>query len=184
MAHEMAHMWFGDLVTMRWWDDLWLNEAFATWISPRIVDRLHPEYQARVEQLRWLSAPWARTGCRARDRSARALPVATTSTSAFDDITYSKGAAVIGMFEGWLGLERFRRGISAYLSAHANGNATVDDLLSELSKAAGRDVATAFRSFLDQPGVPLVTVSASCRGGSASSPASVALRSPWPQDGC
>ena len=165
MVHEISHMWLGDSVTMRWWDDLWLNEAFATWISPRIVDRLHPEYDARLAQLQWLSGAMGQDSLLSARRIRQPIVTNDDIETAFDDITYSKGAAVIGMFEGWMGVEPFRRGLRQYLTAHANGNATVDDLLGALSSSAGKDVATPFRTFLDQPGVPVVAVVPRCQGG-------------------
>jgi alanyl aminopeptidase len=165
MAHEISHMWLGDLVTMRWWDDLWLNEAFATWITPRIVDRLAPEYDTRLEQLRWLSGAMTQDSQLSARRIRQPIVTNDDIETAFDDITYGKGAGVIAMFETWLGEEPFRRGLRQYLREHANGSATVDDLLGALSATTGKDVATPFRTFLDQPGVPFVAVVPTCPSG-------------------
>lgn len=165
MAHELAHMWFGDLVTMRWWDDLWLSEAFATWITPKIVQRFRPDYGMALqfmEAKRWAMGEDSLL-------SARQIrqPVATTDDilTAFDGITYTKGAAVIAMFEQWIGAEVFLTGVRDYLRQRAWGNASVADLLGALDRAAGKDVATPLRTFLDQPGLPLVQVEPSCRAG-------------------
>ena len=165
VAHELAHQWFGNLVTMAWWDDLWLNEGFATWMATRVMDAWRPALGARIEAVD--SAAWA--------RYADALPTAhairqrVTSTgdamASFDATTYSKGAAVIGMIESWIGETPFREGIRAYLAAHAGGNATAADLLGALSASAGQDVAPVAESFLDQVGVPIVRATLDCGPG-------------------
>jgi alanyl aminopeptidase len=163
-AHEMAHMWFGDLVTTAWWNDIWLNEAFATWMSTKTLETWKPEWHADV------SAAVAGQGAMDADSlvSARRIrqPVDSNSdiANAFDTITYEKGAAVIAMFEHWLGPETFRKGVRLYLKRHAWGNATAADFLSALDVAAGRDVAPAFSTFLDQPGVPLLSGEVKCGG--------------------
>jgi alanyl aminopeptidase len=160
LAHELAHQWFGNLVTMAWWDDLWLNEAFATWIANVMVDAVRPELDAESRRLsEWKSA--MATDARAAARRIR-QPIASHHDiySAFDLITYYKGSAVLAMFERWVGPTAWQAGVRAYLGAHADANATTDDLVSAISAAAGRDIGPAFRSFLDQPGAPLVTFSA------------------------
>ncbi len=165
-AHETAHQWFGDYVTTAWWDDIWLNEAFATWMASKIVDRWKPEWSWAVQRA------GARTGAMDQDSlvTARRIrqPILGNDdiVSAFDGITYQKGAAVIGMFEGWVGEEGFRKGIQRYLKSHAWGNATADDFVASIAEATGNPaVVPSFRSFLDQPGVPLVTVELVCAGG-------------------
>ncbi|MEZ4406963.1 MAG: M1 family aminopeptidase [Polyangiales bacterium] len=164
IAHELAHQWFGNLVTMAWWDDLWLNEGFATWMSTRVIDAWQPALGARVD------AVSGHAGARRVDALATAhairQPVRTTSEAmeSFDSTTYAKGAAVIGMLEQWLGADAFRDGIRQYLRAHEWGNATAADLLSALSAAAHREVAPVAESFLDQAGVPLIDVALDCEG--------------------
>jgi alanyl aminopeptidase len=165
-AHETAHQWFGDYVTTAWWDDIWLNEAFATWMASKIVDRWKPEWNWAVERA------GARTGAMDQDSlvTARRIrqPIAGNDdiANAFDGITYQKGAAVIAMFEGWVGEEGFRRGIQRYLKSHAWGNATADDFVASIAEATKTPaVVPAFHSFLDQPGVPLVTAELVCGGG-------------------
>jgi alanyl aminopeptidase len=165
-AHETAHQWFGDYVTTAWWDDIWLNEAFATWMTSKIVDRWKPEWSWAVQRA------GSRTGAMDQDSlvTARRIrqPIAGNDdiVSAFDGITYQKGAAVIEMFEGWVGEEGFRQGIQRYLKAHAWGSATADDFVSSIAEATKNPaVVPAFRSFLDQPGVPLVTAELVCTGG-------------------
>ena len=165
IAHELAHQWFGDLVTMAWWDDLWLNEGFATWMSTRVMDAWQPALGARIEAVE--GAAWARTNDALP--AAHAIRQRVTSTgdamASFDTITYAKGAAVIGMIERWIGEEHFRDGIRAYLRDHAGGNATAADLLGALSTAAGSDVTPVAASFLDQPGVPRVAATLDCGDG-------------------
>ena len=165
-AHETAHQWFGDYVTTAWWDDIWLNEAFATWMASKIVDRWKPEWSWAVQRA------GSRTGAMDQDSlvTARRIrqPIAGNDdiVSAFDGITYQKGAAVIAMFEGWVGEEGFRKGIQGYLKTHAWGAATADDFVAAIAEATKNPaVVPAFRSFLDQPGVPLVTAELVCAGG-------------------
>ncbi len=165
-AHETAHQWFGDYVTTAWWDDIWLNEAFATWMGSKIVDRWKPEWGWAVQRA------GARTAVMDQDSLATARrirqPIAGNDdiANAFDGITYQKGAAVIGMFEGWVGAEGFRKGIQQYLKSHAWGNATADDFVASIAEATKTPaVVPAFRSFLDQAGVPLITVDLQCGGG-------------------
>ena len=157
-THEMSHQWFGDLVTMAWWDDLWLNEAFATWITPGIVDSWKPDWRSTLNQLRGTFGA-ASADSLASARSIR-QPIQTASDidNAFDDITYNKGAAVLGMFESSIGRETFRKAIREHLKRHAFKNATAADFLNSLSQAARQDVGTAFSTFLDQPGIPLVSI--------------------------
>lgn len=162
LAHEVAHQWFGDLVTMHFWEDIWLNEAFATWLSYRIVDDLHPEYKGENELTEDMQDAMS-SDSRVTVRTIR-QPIETSHDiiNAFDSITYSKGGGVIGMFERYLGQDGFRRGVQAYLREHAFGNASTEDFLAALSKASKREVTQAFLSFLTQPGVPLVETELKC----------------------
>ena len=164
MAHELAHMWFGNLVTMQWWDDLWLNEAFASWMEHRAVEVWRPGYEPDVELLDWVSGVFPEDGLEA----ARAIrqPIVTSHDihNAFDGITYAKGAGVLQMFESWLGRDVFQRGIRAYLAEHRFGNATADDLMRALGQAANRDVATPMNTFVTQPGIPFLEANTICEG--------------------
>ncbi len=165
VAHEIAHQWFGDLVTMVWWDDLWLNESFATWLERKMTSRTRSD--AAVGD----SVTNREGALRADARpSARALhqPVAARDDFLFlfDPINYGKGASVIAMFERWVGEDAFRAGVRGYVRRHAWGNATSADFLAALDAAApGRDVAAAFTTFLEQPGVPLVSIDLRCGAG-------------------
>ena len=167
MAHELAHQWFGNLVTMPWWDDIWLNEAFATWMGNRVVMRTNPEYQVSIAQLGSIEGAMSQDSLVSARRIRQPIASNHDIRNAFDGITYSKGGGVLAMFERFVGPEKFQAGIRAYLAAHRFGNATADDLLAALTTAAGSDVSTPFRTFLEQPGVPLVEASVSCVGNAA-----------------
>jgi alanyl aminopeptidase len=166
-SHELGHIWFGDYVTTAWWDDIWLNEAFATWISAKIVHEMHPEWDGLVGRVQ------SRHGVMFNDALVNARRIRQPIESkhdianAFDGITYQKGGAVIGMFEGWVGEEAFKKGVHEYLSAHAYGNATATEFLKEVGAHSGHadTFASAFSTFLDQPGLPLVTAELSCDKG-------------------
>jgi aminopeptidase N len=168
-AHEMAHQWFGDLVTMRWWDDLWLNEGFASWMEGRMTDRLHPEWNTR------LGAVGNRDGAMRRDSVAATHPVVQhietveQANQAFDEITYQKGEAVIRMLEAYVGENAWRSGVRSYMKAHAYGNTVSDDLWKQIEKAAAKPVTAIAHDFTLQPGVPLIRVGAtSCANGKTS----------------
>jgi alanyl aminopeptidase len=168
MAHELAHQWTGDLVTMAWWDDTWLNEAFATWVGTKAAHEWDPKMHLDVSLLRGIQ------GAMGSDAlvSARAIrqPIASTHDieNAFDGITYQKGGGVLRMFEQFVGPDVWQKGLHAYLVAHRFGNATADDFLDAENTASGKDVKTAFHTFLDRPGVPFLDVSSTCGGGKAS----------------
>jgi alanyl aminopeptidase len=165
-AHELAHQWFGNLVTMKWWDDLWLNEGFATWMASKIHGRLQPQSNAdRALLERGLTAMAADSLASTR-RVREPIRDFTDIQSAFDGITYSKGGATLAMFERYIGEENFRAGIRDYLIEHSRGNATSADLFRALAKRSDDPAATAraFASFIDQPGVPFVDVALDCSG--------------------
>lgn len=163
-AHELAHQWFGNYVTMAWWDDLWLNESFASWMGDKIVAQLRPEW-------RWESkSQEARRDAMHGDRlpSARRVhqPVEQPEDlgTAFDEITYSKGQSVLTMFEAWLGPERMRSGVRRYMARHAWGNASSADFLAALAAEGDVQLPAAFASFIDQPGIPQLHFALSCEG--------------------
>jgi cytosol alanyl aminopeptidase len=169
-GHEIAHMWFGNLVTPAWWDDIWLNEAFATWMAQKILYTYKPEWDDG-----WYRA-YSRSQAINVDKlnSARKVknPVNAKGEvdGAFDRITYQKGGQVLSMFEAWLTPEQFRTGVRNYMQRHAWGTATSQDFFRSLGEAAGRkdDALRAFTAFIEQPGVPLVSVSLQCAGKNAS----------------
>src|SRR5450830_160224 len=165
-AHETAHQWFGDLVTMAWWDDVWLNESFATWMASKIIGRWKPDWGSRVARVGTRSFAMDVDSLVAARRIRQPIESNDDIDNAFDGITYQKGGAVLDMFESWVGEETFQKGVHQYLKAHAFGNATAADFVGSIASAAKNPVVnTAFFSFLDQPGVPLVTAELACTGG-------------------
>ena len=165
LAHEMAHQWFGDLVTMGWWDNLWLNEGFASWMQVKAAEHFYPQWQT------WLNNNGAKQYAMALDarRTSHPIqqPVADQSEAlvAFDGITYNKGQALIRMLESYLGDQAFAEGIRKYMAAHAYGNTTTADLWQALESAAGKPVTGIAASFTEQDGVPLVVAETGCSGG-------------------
>jgi alanyl aminopeptidase len=157
MAHELAHMWFGDLVTMAWWDDLWLNESFADWLGDKITAEVLPETRVAVTEMGDLHR--AMETDRRRASVAVRRPVADPNDLLRSiGIVYNKGKSVLGMFERHLGPERFREGVRAYVRENAWKNATADRLWAALDRAAGGGASTAIATFIEQPGLPLVSV--------------------------
>jgi aminopeptidase N len=168
LIHELAHYWFGDYVTHAWWDDIWLNEALATWLDTKLTPLLDPSWRYGEWAKRFLG--WAKqTDALASARRIRE-PIRTRSDieSSFDgSTTYTKGATVLEMLEGWIGEPTMRAGVRRYLAAHAWGNATFADFAARLEEASGRDVTPLLGSFLDQPGLPVVTAALDCGGRTA-----------------
>ena len=168
-AHELAHQWFGNLVTPKWWDDIWLNEAFATWMGNKAADAWQPDFQFnRTTLSRALRV--MDTDALASARQIR-QPVLSNNdiANAFDGITYSKGGGVLSMFESYLGEDKFRDGVRLHMQRFAHDVATTDDFMRSLADGSGKpEVVPAFRSFIDQPGVPLVTAKVACDGDQAS----------------
>lgn len=158
-AHELAHIWFGDLVTMPWWDDLWLNEAFATWFAGKVVAKYRPDWQNKIGALSWFTWVMEQDSNPKSRRIREPINTRGDIDNAFDGITYGKGYAVLAMFENLIGEDAFQKGIRQYLKDHAWGSATSSDLISAFEKASGRqDFAASFKTFLEQPGVPLVSI--------------------------
>jgi aminopeptidase N len=165
LAHELGHYWFGDLVTMAWWDGTWLNEALGEWMDMIITDNVEPKWRYRDERV-GISRK-AMSSDEALATQAMRQPVTTREGigASFDNgITYYKGASLFRMFEASVGAEKWRDAIRAYMRAHAWGSATAEDLLTTLSDKLGPQTASAIRTFLDQPGVPLITAKLSCSG--------------------
>ena len=165
IAHEMAHQWFGDLVTMAWWDDLWLNEGFATWMENKAGEVLHPEWKTKIRAL-----ASAEAGKRA-DAKPSTHPIvssvvdASQAEQAFDAITYDKGSAVIGMLEAYVGPAAFRDGIRRYMKAHAYGNTADADFWREVQAVADKPVLEVESDFTQQAGLPLIRVESEQKSG-------------------
>jgi puromycin-sensitive aminopeptidase len=159
ITHELAHQWFGNLVTMAWWDDLWLNEAFATWMAYKIVDDWRPSWRI------WMDFEAGKGAALALDALVSAHPIraeiknAEEAGESFDAITYEKGGAVLRMLEGFLGADRFRDGIRLYMRRHREGNATADNLWAALGEASGQPILEMANGWIRQTGYPLVSLS-------------------------
>jgi aminopeptidase N len=170
VAHEMAHQWFGDLVTMAWWDDLWLNEGFASWMENKAADRFHPEWKMSLQAME------SREQAMRIDSGAGSHPVITpihdvfAASNAFDAITYQKGEAIVRMLERYVGEDAFRAGIRSYMARYAYGNTTTDQLWAELEKVSPRPVTQVAHDITLQSGVPMILAD------SASAPGSDGLR--------
>jgi alanyl aminopeptidase len=166
-THELAHQWFGDLVTTEWWDDLWLNEAFATWMTPKIIERWQPGWGAPEGRVRSRATAMGADSLVSARRIRQPIVSDDDMQNAFDRITYDKGASVLHMFDSLIGPDTFQKGVRKYLAEHAYGNATAKQFLAAISAAAGHDVAPAFSTFLDQAGAPMVSFATTCEGGKA-----------------
>ena len=166
VAHEMAHQWFGDLVTMAWWDDLWLNEGFASWMQNKVTDKFHPEWKI------WLQSLGGKQFTMGEDARDGTHPIITPildvqqAAGAFDNITYVKGAAVIRTLESYLGEDAFRAGVRRYMHDHAYGNTVTDDLWKAIDAGSARPITRIAHDLTRQAGVPSVTeLAADCHGG-------------------
>ena len=165
VAHEMAHQWFGDMVTMQWWDNLWLNEGFATWMQDKAANDWHPAWNypqgvaADLDQT--LNTDASRTTRTIRAKADTPGEIAQM----FDGIAYGKAGAVIGMIENWVGPEVFRQGVHNYLAAHLYANASAEDFWNAQTATAHLPVDLVMRSFVDRPGVPLLTFAESGKAG-------------------
>lgn len=165
-AHEMAHQWFGDLVTMAWWDDLWLNEGFASWMENRTTQHFHPDWGADVDHVA------SREDAMNLDSFATTHPIVQQvrtveqANQAFDTITYQKGESVIAMLEGFAGSDAWRTGIQAYVRKFAHRNSRTRDLWAAIEGAGAKGLTTVANDFTSQPGIPLITVGpAQCVNG-------------------
>jgi aminopeptidase N len=166
IAHEMAHQWFGDLVTMKWWDDIWLNEGFATWMSSKPIEAWKPEWGFKLDDV-------VNTGGTLNvDSLANTRPIHQAANTPaqiqelFDGIAYGKAAAVLRMLESYLGEETFRAGVNAYIQKHQYANATAEDFWDAQTKTSKKPVDKIMPTWVKQPGMPMVNVKAQCSGNS------------------
>ena len=166
-AHEMAHQWFGDLVTMRWWDDLWLNEGFASWMATRTTEKLHPEWNVGLDTVGIRESAMGLDSVTTSHPVVQHVETVEQANQAFDAITYSKGEAVIRMLENYVGADTWRDGVRRYIKDHAYSNTVTDDLWRAMETVTDKPVTTIAHDFTLQPGVPLIRVtSATCQNGS------------------
>jgi aminopeptidase N len=166
VAHEVAHQWFGNLVTMQWWDDLWLNEGFATWISSHPLEAWKPQWNVAVDEVSENQQALNLDALKSTHPIHAAVESPADIEGSFDAIAYEKGAAVVRMIEGYVGAEAFRSGINAYLEAHAYRNATSQDFWTAIASTSHRPVDKILPTFVNQAGVPLIEVSLRCEGNS------------------
>ena len=158
VAHELSHLWFGDLVTMKWWDDLWLNESFATLMGHKAVDTLYPQWKVWKDFLRTeTSRAMVRDSLRNTHPIETAVRSPTEIEQIFDEISYGKGASVLRMIEAYLGADEFREGIRNYLTRYKFSNATGEDLWSSLEESSGKRVRMILGEWMGKPGYPVVT---------------------------
>jgi aminopeptidase N len=168
VAHEMAHQWFGDLVTMKWWDDIWLNEGFATWMESKPVAKWKPEWNYALDDVSGTS------GTLNTDSLANTRPIHQAAETPdqiqelFDGIAYGKAASVLRMLESYLGEETFRAGVNAYIKEHQYANATADDFWDAQAKTSKKPVDKIMPTWVKQPGAPILNVKAQCAGTSTS----------------
>jgi aminopeptidase N/puromycin-sensitive aminopeptidase len=162
LAHEMAHMWFGDLVTMKWWNDIWLNEGFATWMSSKPSESWKPEWHAETGEIQQT------VGALANDSIASVRPIRSKAETPaeiqalFDGVAYAKTASVLRMVEAYVGPEVFRKGVNAYLEKHAYSNTAAEDFWNQMAATSEKPVDQIMSGFTQQPGAPLITVKSSC----------------------
>jgi aminopeptidase N len=162
LAHEMAHQWFGDLVTMKWWDNIWLNEGFATWMALKPSQALHPEWNAALDAVGETNDALLADALESTHPIRVRAETPDEINELFDAISYQKGAAVLRMVESYVSPDVFRRGVNAYLRKFQYSNASAEDFWSTLSETSGRLVDKIMPPFVNQPGEPLVTVKAAC----------------------
>ena len=165
-AHEMAHQWFGDLVTMAWWDDLWLNEGFASWMASRTTEHFHPDWGADLDHVGARDAAFGIDGFATTHPIVQSVRTVEQANQAFDAITYSKGESVISMLEGFAGPAVWQKGIQAYVAKHQYSNTKTDDLWNAVEAAGAPGLTRIAHDFTLQPGIPLLRVGpTACSGG-------------------
>ena len=166
ISHEIAHQWFGDLVTMRWWDDIWLNEGFATWMASKPLAAWHPEWHITLDDSGETLKALGLDALRSTRPIRFTVETPDEINEVFDAIAYEKTAAVLRMIEAYVGPEAFRRGVASYLKKYSYGNAAGQDFWTEVARVTGKPVDRIMRTFVAQPGAPLLTVRTKCDAGS------------------
>ncbi|MEA2936525.1 MAG: hypothetical protein QOC56_29 [Alphaproteobacteria bacterium] len=165
VSHELAHQWFGNLVTNAWWDNLWLNEGFATWMQKKVTDELNPAWKTWVRSREDKERALSKDALRTAHAVQQPIEDEALALAAFDDITYWKGMSIVRMLESYLGEAAFRDGIRRYMKAHAYSSTTTGDLWAALEAASKKPVAKIAADFAEQPGIPLIIVETSCDAG-------------------
>jgi aminopeptidase N len=167
LAHEIAHQWFGDLVTMQWWDDIWLNEGFANWMMSKPLKEWRPDWKVELDEVEDNHVAMGLDALRATRpiRSKASTPAEISEL--FDPIAYEKGAAVLRMLEAWVGPQDFQKAVNTYIEKFKYGNARAEDFWGTLTTVTGKPVDKVMASFVDQAGLPLVSLEVTCAGGSS-----------------
>ena len=162
-AHEMAHMWFGDLVTPVWWNDIWLNEAFASWMQAKVAHAYWPDGEFDRITLKRARGTMANDSLVSAREIREPIDNNNKIDGAFDGITYRKGAGVLAMLERYVGEDRFQAGVRLHMDRHSDSTATAEDFMASLAEGTERvEIEAAFKSFIEQPGVPLLSVALDC----------------------
>lgn len=165
VAHEVAHQWFGNLVTMAWWDNLWLNEGFASWMSSKVSDRFNPDWGVWLRVHRETEDAMNKDARRITHPIQQSVRDEAQAVDAFDEIAYGKAQAFLRMLESYLGEETFRAGIRRYIASHRYSNTTSADLWAALEHASGKPIRAIAAGWTERPGFPLVHVSSLCADG-------------------
>jgi aminopeptidase N len=164
ISHEIAHQWFGDLVTMRWWDDIWLNEGFATWMASKPLAAWHPDWRIELDESGETLKALGLDALQSTRPIRFAVETPDEINEVFDAIAYEKTAAVLRMIEAYVGPDAFRRGVASYLKKFSYGNAAGPDFWTEVARVTGKPVDRIMRTFVDQGGAPVLTVRNKCQG--------------------
>jgi aminopeptidase N len=162
LSHEIAHQWFGDLVTMRWWDDLWLNEGFATWMANKPLAVWKPEWKVELDEAQETQGALTLDTLKTTRAIRTKVETPDEINEVFDPIAYGKAGAVLRMAESYTGAEAFRKGVASYIRKFSYSNATAEDFWTEVARVTGKPVDGIMRSYVDQPGVPILEVSSTC----------------------
>jgi aminopeptidase N len=167
LAHEIAHQWFGDLVTMQWWDDIWLNEGFANWMMSKPLKAWRPDWRVELDEVQDNHTAMNLDALRSTRpiRSKASTPAEIGEL--FDPIAYEKGAAVLRMLEEWVGEKDFQKAINSYIEKYQYSNARAEDFWGTLTTVTGKPVDKVMATFVDQPGLPLVAIDVRCAGAAS-----------------
>jgi len=164
ISHEIAHQWFGDLVTMKWWDDIWLNEGFATWMANKPLAAWHPEWQVDLDEVEETQVAVSTDALRTTRPIRTKVETPDEINEVFDGIAYQKTASVLRTIENYVGPELFRKGVASYLKKYSFANAAGEDFWTEVARVTGKPVDRIMKPFIEQPGVPVVKIEAKCQG--------------------
>lgn len=166
-GHETAHQWFGDLVTMKWWDDIWLNEGFASWMETKATMHFFPEWEAGQERVSGRETAMALDARATTHAIVQKIETVDQMNQAFDAISYQKGEAIIAMLENFAGEDVWRSGMRLYMKRHAHSNTTTEDLWKAQEDAGAKGLSAIAHDFTSQPGIPLIKIAgARCEAGS------------------